>query len=69
MVMGLLFLETGTACQGLEKSIFLVAATLILFTKRRIALPGRLLISNGDVEAAVSRTGYGKVVARERCAN
>ncbi len=65
--MGLLFLETGTSCQDSGQSF--IDRHNIFFSTGFIALPVRLLISNGDVEAAVSRAGYGKVVARERCAN
>ncbi len=68
MVMGLLVLETGTSCQDPDRE-FLIAATLFFFSPEPLALPIRLLVCNGDVEAAVSRAGYGKVVARERCAN
>ncbi len=66
--MGLLFLETGTSCQDPGQSI-IDRRNIVFFSTGPIALPVRLLISNGDVEAAVSRAVYGKVVARERCAN
>jgi hypothetical protein len=47
----------------------LIATTLFFFSTEPIALPIRLLVRNGDVETAVGSAGYGRVVARERCAN